>query len=412
MFHLTNNLKNIIVILDGFNNNGPDEWDNVASAVNAIFLTSDANVHQEFSQHFPGKSRLGKKIFLEFIPQHSILKVVDDYQFLPDNTAIVFANPTLPRTGNAAYFGSILISQSTTFPRDYASNLPDYIIKNIDDILTIQSNKNIGFASEILSCNNISIPQGTSLPFCRTTISVDEKECLIATGGRYYKSNSPQNSFHQLSNRIVKSKENFEQEKFLFNNFFVLLSRYLHSTNPLFGITFVPCRPDKADRFKLFASELANSIGVTNIHPYFHCDNYENHKSLSAIAREENVSGKFHCSAQLDGHILIIDDVLTSGATTKECARVAFQAGAKQVTIAVLAINQEINWPDNMLLACPRCNSPMHIRFNGRSRMPFFGCRSYPHCKHTEYYQTGISIIRQTASSFLAKAEHKSDVAF
>jgi len=54
----------------------------------------------------------------------------------------------------------------------------------------------------------------------------------------------------------------------------------------------------------------------------------ENVKGAFAVLRPEMVTGK---------KILVIDDVFTTGATVKECARVLLKAGARQVNILTLA---------------------------------------------------------------------------
>jgi ComF family protein len=61
--------------------------------------------------------------------------------------------------------------------------------------------------------------------------------------------------------------------------------------------------------------------------------------SLTKTARQENVRGAFSIrpdSSIRDASILLIDDVLTTGATASETARALKQAGAKHVAVAVL----------------------------------------------------------------------------
>lgn len=54
--------------------------------------------------------------------------------------------------------------------------------------------------------------------------------------------------------------------------------------------------------------------------------------------RAKNVRNAFMCNADLSGrHILLIDDVMTSGATLNECARTLKLHGAGTVTLAVVA---------------------------------------------------------------------------
>jgi ComF family protein len=60
----------------------------------------------------------------------------------------------------------------------------------------------------------------------------------------------------------------------------------------------------------------------------------------TAAGRRENVRGAFKATwrARLtDKAVLLIDDVLTTGSTASEAARALHDAGAKRVTVAVLA---------------------------------------------------------------------------
>ncbi len=61
---------------------------------------------------------------------------------------------------------------------------------------------------------------------------------------------------------------------------------------------------------------------------------------LSEKERFRNIKNAFKVKAGknlADKRILLVDDVLTTGATAEECARVLRAAGAREVTVAVLA---------------------------------------------------------------------------
>lgn len=54
--------------------------------------------------------------------------------------------------------------------------------------------------------------------------------------------------------------------------------------------------------------------------------------------RAKNVRGAFECTADLSGkRILLVDDVMTTGSTLRECARILELHGAAQITLAVAA---------------------------------------------------------------------------
>jgi len=62
--------------------------------------------------------------------------------------------------------------------------------------------------------------------------------------------------------------------------------------------------------------------------------------TLTASQRRRNMRGAFATSRSFDirdAHVLVIDDVMTTGATANALARPLIKAGAKQVSIAVVA---------------------------------------------------------------------------
>jgi len=60
---------------------------------------------------------------------------------------------------------------------------------------------------------------------------------------------------------------------------------------------------------------------------------------LDAIGRRRNVRGAFalHPGLELPAHVAILDDVMTTGATLAECARVLKRAGVQRVDVWALA---------------------------------------------------------------------------
>lgn len=61
--------------------------------------------------------------------------------------------------------------------------------------------------------------------------------------------------------------------------------------------------------------------------------------SLNRLQRKANVKDVFYCSGKLpqETHVLLIDDVLTSGATVHEASSALIKEGAAQVSAAVIA---------------------------------------------------------------------------
>lgn len=87
--------------------------------------------------------------------------------------------------------------------------------------------------------------------------------------------------------------------------------------------------------------ELANQLGANFApHALRRVKPATQHTQPSATARMENIRGVFFCSprASLAGRtVLLVDDVMTTGSTVSEGARMLKAAGAKAVFVGILA---------------------------------------------------------------------------
>ena len=99
------------------------------------------------------------------------------------------------------------------------------------------------------------------------------------------------------------------------------------------------------DQTFLIAQSVARELGVA-CHSLLvkTVDNASQSSLNDSAARRANVLGVFDCwdeGAVKGKRILLIDDVITSGATLTECARVLMTAGAASVECATLAATKE-----------------------------------------------------------------------
>lgn len=91
------------------------------------------------------------------------------------------------------------------------------------------------------------------------------------------------------------------------------------------------------------ALELARPIGARLNRPInaTHCQRVRHTPAQANLPwreRVKNIRGAFHCTADLSGkRILLIDDVMTTGASLDECARTLKLHGAQSVAVAVVA---------------------------------------------------------------------------
>ena len=69
---------------------------------------------------------------------------------------------------------------------------------------------------------------------------------------------------------------------------------------------------------------------------------------LTGVERRRNIKGAFALHQEMDCRektVLLVDDVITTGATAEECARTLRRGGAK--TVDVLAVARAITWRDD-----------------------------------------------------------------
>ena len=91
------------------------------------------------------------------------------------------------------------------------------------------------------------------------------------------------------------------------------------------------------------ALEIARPVGKALGLPIdtFSCHRMRNTPAQTNLAwrdRAKNVRGAFHCSSDLTGkRVILVDDVMTTGASLDECARTLKLHGAAAVTLLVVA---------------------------------------------------------------------------
>ena len=91
------------------------------------------------------------------------------------------------------------------------------------------------------------------------------------------------------------------------------------------------------DQAEELAKRVSGITGKPHISALRRVRHTKTQTKLSAAQRQENMRGAFECTLRINGRVLLIDDVLTTGATAAECAAVLAAAGAKAVRVATFA---------------------------------------------------------------------------
>jgi len=112
------------------------------------------------------------------------------------------------------------------------------------------------------------------------------------------------------------------------------------------AIACVPLHPVKArersyNQARLLAAGLGRQLGLPVAHRVLERRRFTRTQTrLNAEERKRNVRGAFRATAPdwIEGRRwLLVDDVMTTGATVDECARVLMEAGAVSVSVVTLA---------------------------------------------------------------------------
>jgi competence protein ComFC len=112
-------------------------------------------------------------------------------------------------------------------------------------------------------------------------------------------------------------------------------------------VAFVPLtrteyRKRGFNQSELFARALARALSLPCRSALQKPRDVAPQRSLPASGRWVNVSGAFFAPSRLDGRrVLLVDDIVTTGATLSDCARALKAAGADRVCCAVIASVRE-----------------------------------------------------------------------
>ena len=102
-------------------------------------------------------------------------------------------------------------------------------------------------------------------------------------------------------------------------------------------ITWVTMPPDRRrerciDHGRLLAEGVAKALGMECRQLLLRKNGGHTQQGLTAEERKHNVKGRFSiCAAELPESVLLVDDVLTTGSTLEECAKVLREAGVREV---------------------------------------------------------------------------------
>ncbi|MCC2529348.1 hypothetical protein LKL24_18350 [Bacillus halotolerans] len=194
--------------------------------------------------------------------------------------------------------------------------------------------------------------------------------------GRYFVYDDPRSYIHCLSTMILRLKK--------FKPYAVEALAYclhtdikltLKSFEDINLITVVPSKPEQENHLDLLLNHTKldqfRSIIDTNL--LFTVRDYGKQKQAGSFTeRAINVLDAFDSRKNISGHVLLIDDILTSGSTAMECAKVLYNRGAEKVTILPLAIMQSSSNAPSHGKIKDQFDEEYRLNFKNKDGSPFW----------------------------------------
>lgn len=198
--------------------------------------------------------------------------------------------------------------------------------------------------------------------------------------GRYFPTTDRRHPGQRLSRLIIDSKESADAQERLGACFEGLAA--VNVTNPPELVVSVPPDPEGTDRFGPARAAVAGLYGAEDgegvLRQLYGSDDY---KSTARAGRAALVLERFEATADLEGkRVVLLDDVLTSGAQSEACRAALREAGSGGVSIIVAGVTQDA-LPD----PCPLCEiGTVRTKRRGSDGKEFLGCTRWPACWWSE----------------------------
>ena len=286
--------------------------------------------------------------------------------------------------------GTLLVGQ------DPGDSLPDYVADDVADAVAVLNavagGSLHGYAAEVFG----SVGHGSGRRhgfFLSEVAGIVPPEMVgrmdVVVTGRYFASGDARQGKHQPTYRLQRLKERAHYG-LPFVPPLASVLRVIDGQRPIGAVTCVPARPGgggSAPLAEVVARACLHEPGRPGRVP-LRADilccvrDYPPQKTLGSVSRRSNVRGAFAVSgARPPEHVVVVDDIITTGSTVSECARTLLAAGARFVTALCLGRDQSwIPQPDSAgALACqkPGCGGKLVMRLNSRTDRAFWGCSEY-----------------------------------
>lgn len=386
MFVDLNELKGVLIDVSPF----PDDfvsWDKLSKKVRLLFLDVPEDQIGELLEKCPNcKIYCDSVLFDSYIDKNRLAQILLDNDLFSDNVVFVSNNQNNLDLLMQYPISTIAFLNGDSWTDDRLSNIPDAMVSSVSELAEIDDIKGYGYYAELEST---IFDFGKKLQRCHPkiinkTLEVDGREYSLVIGGRYFKANDARSFTHQLSKRILLNKQSWGRQDDVFGQIlFRLIDAWINiKIQPVDIVTRIPPRPSETDdKFDGILQMIEQkNPKYSNGKGALRCvRDYPKQKGLYAEQRAENIKGAFEADDCVEGkHVVLLDDVVSTGATSREAINALYEAGAKHVTFLVLATNQFDNpfrRRDRVPLKC-ECGAEYLLKIKPENG-GFYGCPNY-----------------------------------
>lgn len=418
MFRCTEELKGLAIDYDGFIGISVEKWKKINTIINCIFITSSHENKAFLLEHFDESQILCLNIFEKrlspSINTHG--KVLNMLNLETTKFGYVSSNYSFIK--RACNFLSATIWVSDVVDYENTKNLPDLVVENMDRLIDALEKNVAGFFGEIVMFPEKHGP-GTML---HVEFDVDGDEVQMYVVGRYFGHRHYMNQLHPYSSSIYLNKKTGKTYEGVFNDIFgkiyAAVITHLNKGQKIDGVCSVPVKPGKENRFAEALNMICRDCNIEDLSPNFSCTKvYSDQKGLNYEEREKNINGVFKYEGNLTGKtVVLIDDIVTTGATLRECIRILRNAGAEEILVVVMAINQ-LDTPywstAHPKVSCPVCGNKMILLVAGKGTGKgnfFYSCMGCYHNKRQRSslgFSVGWRTLLEEENKKIAEARNK-----
>jgi ComF family protein len=186
-----------------------------------------------------------------------------------------------------------------------------------------------------------------SCPRCASPLGQGEEKCFHCRGGNLYFQDCCALACDREDIREALHRFKYRGRKSLAEPLGILLSRKIALEPWISSVEFLVPIPLSRQRLlqrgynqvSLLASVVGRELRLPVKEVLERVKDTVSQTGLNRSQRAENLRCAFRCLQELPAgsHVLLVDDVLTSGATASEASRTLKEAGAGRISVAVLA---------------------------------------------------------------------------